>query len=57
MATIKTNYSIACSNIEEARLKVDNISNGIIIVKDDNYLIVNYKTYAQLKTAGYNQVR
>ena len=57
MTTLKTNQTINCINIEDARIKADKISNGIIIVKDNNYSIVNYKTYTELKPLGYNQVR
>lgn len=58
MATVKTNQKITCKNIEDARVKADNYSNGVIIEKDKNYfLIVNYKTYTELKQLGYNQVR
>lgn len=57
MSNLKTNQTITCTNIEDARIKADKIANGIIIVKDNNYSIVNYKTYTQLKSLGYNQVR
>jgi len=57
MATVKTNQKIACVNLEDARVKADKISNGVIVEKDNNYSIVNYKTYTELKTLGYNQVR
>ena len=57
MATLKTNQIITCKNIEDARLKSDKISNGIIVEKDNNYSIVNYKNYTELNKLGYNQVR
>ena len=57
MAAVKTNQKIKCTHIEDARVKADNYSNGVIIEKDKNYLVVNYKTYTELKTLGYNQVR
>lgn len=57
MATVKTNQKITCNNIEDARVKADGYSNGVIIEKDKNYLVVNYKTYTELKRLGYNQVR
>jgi hypothetical protein len=57
MTTLKTNQTVTCTNIEDARLKADKISNGIIVVKDNYYSIVNYKTYTELKPLGYNQVR
>ena len=57
MATIKNNQKITCKNIEDARVISDNYSNGVIIEKDNKYLIVNYKKYAELKNLGYNQVR
>lgn len=57
MATIKTNQLITCSNIEEARIKADKISNGIIVEKNNTYAIVNHKTCLELKKQGYNQVR
>ena len=57
MKTLKTNQTLTCTSIEDARVKADKISNGVIVVKDNNYLIVNYKTYQQLKTLGYMQVR
>jgi hypothetical protein len=57
MTTLKTNQTITCTNIEDARAKADKISNGIIVVKDNYYSIVNYKTYTELKPLGYNQVR
>ncbi len=57
MTTIRTNLTIFCTSIEDARVKNDKISNGVIIVKDNNYTIVNYKTYSELKPLGYIQVR
>lgn len=57
MGTVKTNQKITCTNIEDARVKADNYSNGVIIEKDKKYLVVNYKTYTELKPLGYNQVR
>ena len=57
MKTLKTEQTIPCTNIEDARLRAEKISNGVIIVKHNNYSIVNYKTYEQLKPLGYNQVR
>ena len=57
MATLKTNQTINCTNLEDARVKADKISNGVIVVKDNLYSIVNYKTYESLKPLGYNQVR
>lgn len=57
MTTLKTNQKINCISIEDARIKADKISNGVIIVKDNSYLIVNYKTYEELKIKGYNQIR
>ena len=57
MTTLKTSQTITCTSIEDARVKADKISNGIIVVKDNYYSIVNYKTYTELKTLGYNQVR
>lgn len=57
MATLKTNQIISCTNLEDARVKADKISNAIIIVKDNNYSLVNYKTFTELKPHGYIQVR
>jgi len=57
MTTLKTNQIVTCGSIEDARIKADKISNGVIVVKNNNYSIVNYKTYEQLKTLGYTQVR
>ena len=57
MATIKKNQIITCKNIEAAREIANNYSNGVIVIKDKNYLIVNYMTYTKLKELGYNQVR
>lgn len=57
MATVKTNQKITCANIEDARVKADNFSNGVIIEKDKKYFVVNYKTYTELKASGYIQVR
>ena len=57
MASLNTNEKITCASLEDARIKSDKISNGLIIFKNDNYLIVNYKTYNDLKALGYNQIR
>ena len=57
MATLKTNQTISCISLEDARVKADKISNAIIVVKDNLYSLVNYKTYTELKQFGYNQVR
>jgi len=57
MATLKTNQVINCTSIETAREKSDKISNGIIVLKDNIYSIVNHKTYLELKKSGYTQVR
>ena len=57
MTTLKTNQTISCTSIEDARVKADMISNGIIIVKNNQYSIVNYKTFTELKQFGYKQVR
>lgn len=57
MKTLKTNQTITCINIEDARVKADKISNGIIVEKNNCYSIVNYKTFTELKPFGYNQVR
>ena len=57
MATLKTNQKISCTNLEDARVKADKISNAIIIVKDNNYSLVNHKTCIELKPHGYIQVR
>ena len=57
MSTLKTGEKVTCTSIEDARVKADKISNGVIVVKDNSYLIVNYKTYEQLKPFGYTQVR
>jgi hypothetical protein len=57
MSTLRTNKTVNCTSIEDARVKADKISNGVIVVKDNNYLIVNYKTYEQLKKLGYIQAR
>jgi len=57
MKTLKTNQTVTCTSIEDARAKADKTSNGVIVVKDNNYSIVNYKTYEQLKTVGYTQAR
>jgi hypothetical protein len=54
---LKTNQTVTYSNIEDTRLKADKISNGILVVKDNYYSIVNYKIYTQLTQLGYNQVR
>ena len=55
--TLKTNQTISCTNLEDARVKADKMSNAIIVVKDNYYSLVNYKTYTELKQLGYNQVR
>ena len=57
MATIKTHQIITCINIEDARLKADKISNGIIAINGTDCVIVNYKTYTDLQKIGYKQVR
>ena len=57
MTTLKTNQTISCISLEDARVKADKISNAIIVVKDNFYSLVNYKTYTELKQFGYNQVR
>ena len=57
MKTLKTNQTISCISLEDARAKADKISNAIIVVKDNFYSLVNYKTYTELKQFGYNQVR
>ncbi|MEI8138161.1 MAG: hypothetical protein WCH21_12625 [Bacteroidota bacterium] len=57
MKTLKTNQTVICTSIEDARVKADKISNGVIVVKNNYYSIVNYKTYEQLKTLEYTQVR
>lgn len=57
MATLKTNQIISCTNIVDARVKADKISNAIIIVKDKDYLLVNYKTFIDLLPQGYVQIR
>jgi hypothetical protein len=57
MKTVKTNQTINCTSIEDARIKADKVSNGLIVSKDNSFLIVNYKTYQDLKQQGYNQVR
>lgn len=54
---MKTNQTIVCTSIEDARVKADVITNGVIVVKDNKYKIVNYKTCMQLETLGYTQVR
>lgn len=57
MATLKTNQTISCATLADARVKSDKISNAIIVVKDNNYSLVNYKTFTELKPFGYTQVR
>jgi intracellular sulfur oxidation DsrE/DsrF family protein len=57
MKTLKTNQTVCCTSIENARVQADKISNGVIIVKNNSFSIVNYKTYEQLKSSGYKQVR
>jgi hypothetical protein len=57
MATIKTNQKITCTNLEDAKAKADNYSNGVIIEKDKIHFVVNYKTYTELELLGYKQVR
>ena len=57
MKALKTNQTISCISLEDARVKADKISNAIIVAKDNLYLLVNYKTYTELKRFGYNQVR
>ena len=57
MKTLKTNQTVTCASIEDAKVKADKTSNGVIVVKDNNYSIVNYKTYEQLKKIGYTQAR
>lgn len=57
MSNLKTNQIITCKNIEDARVKADKISNGVIVEKDNNYSIVNYKTFKDLEKKGYNQER
>lgn len=55
--TLKTNQTITCNSIEEARIKQDLYSNAQIVCKNDNYSVVNYKTSEQLATMGYKVVR
>lgn len=55
--SVRTNQIITCKNIEDARLKADRISNGLIIEKDNTYSIVNYKTFKELQEKGYIQAR
>lgn len=57
MSTLKSGLKITCTSIEDARLKQAPFSNALIVVKDNSYLLVNYKTYEQLKAFGYTQVR
>jgi hypothetical protein len=57
MATLKTNQTVRCNSLEEARVRADKTSNGVIVMKDGNYSIVNYKAFEGLKTLGYTQVR
>jgi hypothetical protein len=57
MRTLKTKQIITCSSLEDARVKADIITNGIIAVKNDIYTIVNYKTFTELTKLGYKQVR
>jgi hypothetical protein len=57
MATLKTNQTVSCKNLEDARIKADKMSNAIIIVKDNYYSLVNYKTFTELKQQGYIQAR
>jgi len=57
MKTIKTNQIVTCTSIEDARVIADKTSNGVIVVKDNAYAVVNYKTYDGLKQLGYTQVR
>ena len=57
MKTLKTNQTLSCISLEDARVKADKISNAIIVVKDNFYSLVNHKTYTELKQFGYNQVR
>ena len=57
MKTLKTNQTVTCENLQDARIKADTITNGVIITKDNTYLIVSYKTFEDLKSLGYNQVR
>ena len=56
MTTLKTNQTISCISLEDARVQADKISNAIIVVKDNFYALVNYSTYKELKKLGYNQV-
>lgn len=55
--TLKTNQIITCQNLEDARVKSDPITNGVIAVKGDEYIIVNYKTFEELRKVGYIQER
>ena len=57
MAALKTNQTINCTSIEDARTKANKLSNGVIVLKGNSYSIVNYKTYEELKKVGYIQVR
>lgn len=57
MKTLKTGKIITCTCIEDARMKADPISNAVIVEKNNTYMVVNYKTYSELKATGYNQVR
>ena len=57
MTTLKTNQTINCISLEDARVQANKISNAIIVVKDNFYALVNYSTYKELKKLGYNQVR
>lgn len=57
MKSLKTNETISCTNLEEARIKADKISNAVIVEKNNNFFLVNYKTYTGLKQLGYIQVR
>ena len=56
MKTLKTKQIITCTSLEDARVKADTITNGVIAVKNDIYTIVNYKTFTELTKLGYTQV-
>ena len=57
MKTLKTKQIITCTSLEDARVKADIITNGVIAVKNDIYTIVNYKTFTELTKLGYTQIR
>lgn len=57
MKLLKTNQTIICENLQDARIKCAGTINGIIIVKNEYYSVVHPKVYLQLRSLGYTEVQ